>query len=271
MTVTRHELDWYVARLERGEPTVSLLYGDGEFTAASRDRVGCRLQNDEVATESLCSELRRSLLPRHDGPDLVRASDPFVLDWTTYGGRDVAFVRDVSERAQGVLREVRPAGGFIHKVVGGAREPDPGIDWADGRVWDEAVRDGRLGPLVRWLRANEVLVVGCEVLSGPSPVWGPRTHFVSVPPSDAAARLDETWDAVRKRGRFAAWVLCCGLSAVPLAMRLRKGFPGATVLDLGSTFDVFYGLGAERGWRQELYADPRALAECVRKNLEGAQ
>lgn len=271
MTVTRHELDWYVARLEAGTPTVSLLYGDGEFTAASRDKVGAVLQNGELVTQSLCTELRKSLFPRHDGPDVVRASDPFVLDWTTYGGRDVAFVREASDRAQGVLREVRPEGQGC-KIVGGWREVSPPISWADGRVWDEAVRDGRLGPLIRWVRARRVCVVACGALLGPSPLWdGAQVSCVPVPPTDAARHLDETEALVRRCGRQDAWLLCCGLSAIPLAMRIRRAFDGATVLDLGSTFDVFFGLGAERGWRSELYADPAALAECVRRNLEGAE
>lgn len=270
MTVTRHELDWYVGRLDRGEPTVSLLYGDGEFRAADRSSIGDRLQNDERATEQLCLELRKSLLPRWDGPDLVRGTDPYVLDWETYPGNDVEFVRDASERAQGVLREVRDPSSTRHGQD--TRIPFTPIDWADGRVWDDAVRAGGLGPLVRWVRARRVCVVGCDALANPvATVWGPRTTFVAVPGKDAAAVLDATDHRVRHAGRHDAWLLCCGLSAIPLAMRLRRAFDGATVLDLGSTFDVFFGLGAERGWRAELYSNPKLLADVVGRNLEGAE
>jgi hypothetical protein len=59
-----------------------------------------------------------------------------------------------------------------------------------------------------------------------------------------------------------------GLGAIPLALRIRKRCPNATVLDLGSTFDVFVGLGAERGWRRELYEDRAKWDDCIRKNLE---
>lgn len=251
--VVRHPLTWYLDRLDRGVPTVSLLYGDGEFLVAGRRRTGELLQNHERISRELEDEVRASLLA--DGDDLVRGSDPSLLDWRTYGGRDVDQVRAVSETVAAVLTDVRPGHDF---------------GWVDGGVWDEAVRRGELAPLIRWLKGqgSGLVVVGNRTLRS-FRGWPADGPFVEVPKINAAAALDQTTAAVLGHGRRSVYVLCTGLSAIPLAMRIRSAYPGATVLDLGSTFDVFVSIGRERGWRNELYNDAAAWKALCAKNLEG--
>ncbi len=248
MNVTRHPLSWYVDRLEAGTPTVSLLYGDGEFVAADPDSVGRVMQGEEVVTWMLAKEIRASL--DATGPDLVRGSDPSLLDWRTYEGQDVECVRQMSKHAA--------------KAIGNRR-----LEWADGTVWDAAVREGQLFPLIEWIhRTNHVCVVGNPNMRKRPFPWGPLVRFVPVPKSNAAAKLDDVYYAASAAGA-STWLLCCGLSAIPLAMRLRRAWPGCTVLDLGSTLDVFFGLGSERGWRHALYNDAPALNRLLAANLGG--
>ena len=61
MTVKRLPLSWYVEKLERGKPFVSLLYGDGEWLVALRERTGATMQNGEVVTRQLEDEMLASL------------------------------------------------------------------------------------------------------------------------------------------------------------------------------------------------------------------
>lgn len=249
----RHSLSWYVDRLNAGAPTVSLLYGDGEFLAADPANVGRGLQNGEVVTTALCREIRESLATSADGPDLVRGADPFVLDWKCYGGQDVAWVKQSSEAAGQVIADCR-------------KEP---VEWVDGRIWDDAVRAGELGPLVRWInRTPCVVVCNPNVLKKPFP-WHPNTEFVTVPKCNAAADLEVTWQSLTRFSDRRTFLLCCGLTAIPLAMRLRSAFRGVTALDLGSTLDVFFDLGRERGWRDAIYNDSTALKALRRANLGG--
>ncbi len=250
--LVKHPLSWYVAKLEEGFPFASLLYGDGEFLVASRDRTGLMMQNGEVVTKQLEYEMRASLV-RQD-PRIIRATDPSILDWRDYGGRDVASVRAISERIERLLTEVEYAG-----------------EWVDGTVWDEAVQAGELGPLLRVLSKRLVMLVGNRQLAVAE--VAKRWWFMKVPSLNACADLDHleprlvrAW----KPSEPVVFLVCMGLGAIPLIMRLLDRFPNATFLDLGSTFDVFAGIGGERGWRAELYADPEKLKALIDKNLGGA-
>lgn len=242
-------LSWYVSKLEKGEPFSSLVYGDGEFRVMSGKLTGhLYTAYRERVTAQLVSELNASL----DDPDptIIRGSDPCVLDWRTYQGRDVDVVREASECAQAAL---------------GGRQ----LEWVDGCVWDVAVREGQLGPLIRALRGRKLAQVSNYKLFVE---WkGLQPHFtVATAGHDAASGLDWLERAlVEHAGDCDCFVVCMGLGAIPLIMRLRKQMPQATFLDLGSTFDVFAGLGAERGWRRELYADPAKLKACIDANLAG--
>lgn len=250
----RLPLQWYVGKLQRGEPFTSLLYGDGEFTVMSGEVTGQRYTNyRELVTPQLVQELKDSLLD--PDPSIVRGTDLFLAYPETYGGRDVESVKAVNRRMRQVMTDEQ-----IAKLV-------------DGTVWDMAAREGQLGPLLKALNQHKVFWVGNAQLSQiASKIKCGGWH--EAPRHNAAASLDlmESHIELAMRAtteRYTCVVVCMGLGAIPLVMRLRRRFPQATFLDLGSTFDVFVGLGAERGWRRELYADKAAWQACIDKNLEG--
>ena len=249
--IRREPLSFYVNKLERREPFSSLLYGDGEFLVASRRRTGRTMQGDELVTPALEDELRQSFAVT-GGPPIYRGTDPFLADPDSYGGRDIESVRQ-SARA---LTESIPPG-------------LPPFDWYDGTVWDSAVRDGELGPLIRGLNRRRVAVVGNARLVKALPFtnWGGSV----VPETNACANLDQLTEELSSTVEDFPLVVCMGVGAIPLIMRLRKINPFGTYLDLGSTFDVFARIGVERGWRQELYADEAKWRAMVNKNLEGAR
>lgn len=249
-TIHLRPLTWYLEELTR-RPLVTLTWGDGEFLVASKTRTGTRFQAQELSTPKLEDRLRAAL--RWTDARGVFGTDPFLLAPETYPGNDVETVTANGRLARRVLEE-----------TGCTRE------WHDATVWDVTVREGRLGPFVRWLRGKRVCVVSnprVHAWEG----WGTGTQFVPVPVENAADKQDQTYALARNAGRGCdAFVVCCGISAIPLCVDLARRFPSASVFDLGSTFDVFVGLGKERGWRRELYADPAALADLRRRNLEDA-
>ena len=247
-----HPLSWYVGKLERGKPFTSLLYGDGEFMVADGQHIGQTLAFGEVVTEQLSREMRASLTVV--GDDIIRGTDPNLINYMDYGGRDIDSFRPVGKRVNALLAKVAP-----------------NLDWVDGVMWDVASREGKLGPLLRVLRKRLTVFVGnVKLLPFTEEYLGWGT---AVPDENAAKWLDGfesmlvQWSG--ENVHHPVFVLCMGLGAIPLAMRLRKSVPGCTVLDLGSIFDVFAGIGEQRGWRAEMYADPVAWQECIRKNLEG--
>ena len=248
--IARHPLSWYVAKLERGEPFTSLLYGDGEFMVADGEHIGKTLAFGEVVTEQLHREMVASLL--EPGEDIIRGTDPNLINYMDYGGRDIDTFRPVGRRVNALLAKVAP-----------------NLDWVDGVMWDVASREGGLGSLLKALQERWTITVGNEKLMGFADRIG---GFLPVLSENACSQLTILEaNLIGRIGNISKPVLvfCMGLGAIPLAMRLRKVVPECTVLDLGSIFDVFAGIGEQRGWRAEMYADPVAWKECIRKNLEG--
>ena len=250
--VHNHPLDWYLVKLYNKEAFASLLYGDGEFLVMTGELGGSVMQNGEVVDDRLRAELLASL----DEPDqsLVRGTDPNLINYSEYEGRDFRTLWELGKRIEHLIH-ARPS----------ART------WVDGVVWERAVRAGEFGPAFRAFRHRDVILVGnpalgsCDVLRA---ALRPRA-FVPVPDKNACGSMDNVERhvaSVENRGRGTAYLICVGLSAIPLILRLRKLFPVSTFLDLGSTFDVFAGLGRERGWRSELYKKPKEWGALVAAN-----
>ncbi len=254
MLITRrHPIDWYTNKLDRGEPFTSLLYGDGELMCAARMRTGDTLQNGEVVTKELEDEIITSLDDPPEG--LVRGTDLSLIKYDSYKGQDKESVV------------------ALGKAFAPIFEKHPNSqDWVDGVVWEDTVRAGGFGPVFRSLQHRDVVMIGNPALWGNQylqPIISPRA-FISIPTSNACAFLTKITENVLEvtSGSNTVYLVCCGLGAIPLIRRLRGQLPKTcTFLDLGSTFDVFAGLGAERGWRQELYANKKALDELITANL----
>lgn len=245
--VHRLPLSWYTDLIQRREPFTFLTYGDGEFLVMAGDRTGERFTHyRERVTDRLVGELRASL--DAEGADIIRGTDPHLLEPWTYQGQDRDAIESVAARVKNVL---------------GGRQ----LAWVDGVVWDTASRTpGGLAPLFQSLRGRSVCLVGNDKLR-PLAEDLQLHQFASVPDTDAASVTDLTEFFVRNLPG-GVYLLCCGLSAIPLALRLRQRVPDGTFIDLGSALDMMVGLGAERGWRSDLYADPKAWREAVARNLE---
>lgn len=257
-------LEWYVGKLERGEPFASLLYGDGEFRVLFGEQEGHEFTNyrervNRRLREELLDSFRDSqtdrLLRGYRG-EIIRGTDPHLIDWTYYEGRDVDAMKAVGTRVDSVT------------------EPYGVIDWVDGVVWDRSVREGQLNPFFRVLRHKDVMVIGhhklCRALSRVEEFSGWK--YVPIPPLDAWSSTDVieeevmNWTPPRSVPQT-AYLVCAGLGAIPLIMRLAERRTEATFLDLGSVLDVFAGLGAERGWRDELYRDKDRWRRVLQANV----
>jgi len=253
--VIRHPLSWYVDKMARGESYSSLLYGDGEFRAMFFAKDGEAIsQYKDVVTPSLRRELIDSLSSA--GADVLRGTDPHLIDWHLYEGGDKASVRSIGEGVQAGLAAL------------GVPEPT----WVDGTVWDRDVREGNLAPFLREVVKRPAVLVGHPALADFArrlSMNGAGCEFVPVRPANASGDLDALEAIIGGIPASKVYLLCMGLGAIPLIMRLRRQRPVAWYFDLGSVLDVFAGLGASRGWRQELYADPVRLKETIDRNLEG--
>lgn len=241
-----NDLQRYVDVLQRGEPLASVLIGDGEFLVAMRECTGRALQNGEVVTEQMEREMTAAIAD----PRLLKGTDLNLINWRGYAGRNFDSIREIGEKIERFLASL----------------PGPPL-FVDGVVWDRAAREGGLAPLLRWMsRADVTLVANDQLIRAVSP-WLRPGRTVAIPPRNAFAAIDRIEEDSFRENRPV--IACMGLGAAPLAHRLIKRIKDLTFLDLGSTLDIFAGLGATRGWRSELYKDNIRWNALIAKNLEG--
>lgn len=231
MQVKMEPLSYYVGRMERNEPFATGLFGDGELIAVERSRVDGKNSINETYTQELCADLEEVL--RDCGERYLIGTDP-------------NFVGHHEEKQL---------------------DSFPQRPYYDGVVWDRSARQGELAPLIRQLRKMKVGMIGGQHLV-PLVQMLPIAAHIVIPSVDCHAKLSSTLEMAAEFD-CDVWLLMMGLAAPVAAYRLQQRRPDAFYIDIGSSFDVLVGAGANRGWREELYADPERHAECIRKNLCG--
>jgi hypothetical protein len=76
-------------------------------------------------------------------------------------------------------------------------------------------------------------------------------------------------EAAKRYGKSAVYCVSAGVSAAIIIDQLHDTLPDSCLLDCGSIWDAFVGIGGQRQWRAELYANPKAWERWKRKNLYG--
>lgn len=247
-----HPIEWYVDRLKSGRAMASMLYGDGEFFVAMRERTKEELQCGEVVTR----QMEMAMLDSFDNTDerIIRGTDPNLINYDAYQGQDKDSLVAIGRRIE-------------HFLAGRS------LEWVDGVVWENSVRAGTFGPFLRALQDRSVVMVGNRALLDATRFLRPRYH-VEITPTNAYAMMSGVEKNLRlehnrSRCKDTVYVFCMGLGAVPLIHRLLPVFPGASFFDLGSVLDIFARIGDQRRWRAELYEDETAYQYLVKRNLEG--
>ncbi len=228
MVVRSEPIDFYTAKLGH-EPFALGMIGDGELIAARYERVGGHNAVEETYTQALCDDM--AMVLNNPIPGYHYATDPNFA--------------------------TNPDGKWIDQNL---NIPE----WFDGVVFDRAAREGQLGGFIKRLRKLHVVVVGGPHLKQLCPLVGSQ-HFIETPAIDSHAKLDEIMGGFLLDTRV--YLLMIGLAGPVVAYKGRQNHPYSTFIDIGSVMDVFVGAGANRGWRNEMYADPVKYSECLVKNL----
>ncbi len=143
--------------------------------------------------------------------------------------------------------------------------------WERDMVLDDLARDGGLYPLIRQLQQMNVCLIGPEPLRCTKRFlrW---QHFVPIQTPNL-----HMWDggiegAVQRAldwGRPGVYLVSAGVSAAVIIDLLHDAVPDSWFVDCGSIWDAFAGIGGQRQWRADLYADVRKLDRWIKDNLEG--
>ena len=138
---------------------------------------------------------------------------------------------------------------------------------------DYAARDALLCPLIAFLRKARL----SPIFIGPEPlrsldldIAGPIFHHtISTPnlhqhPEEIDDLMEEFSLMDYSDSRIV--LVSAGVSAAVIIDRLYERFPQHTYFDCGSIWDAFVGIGGQRQWRADLYADPEKLQAWKDKN-----
>ena len=236
MRIHTKDLSWYIKKLKNREYFSQGMYGDGEWIGIFDRKTGRANAEGTIYTQELRDALRESLNFESDNfifsiPDVLQTDEVFGP----------------------------------HKIDDYLIKHGLEIEGYEKDVWDIASREAELAPLIQQLRKMNVCFVGNQDFIG-------KLDFINVwVPLDYPNCFYQRKDIKNKicSGRhFDVYLFAAGLPAAVFVQDVCKSKPNSFFIDVGSIFDGLIGIGAQRGWRAELYADKIKYRKWLEKNLK---
>ncbi len=225
MIVHNKPIKWYANKIRKNEYFSQGMYGDGEWLGIFEERIGKTNAEDTIYTADLCRELRESLFFKSKN---FYFSAPTVLkraDWTGIGERKIdAFLE--------------------------TRNLD--IEFYEKDEWDKAMKTGELKIFIKAIREKNVVIISNKHLRK-LPFYD---HFIEIDYPNCFDQIERVIKEILDYGKPAVYLFSAGLPATLFVQRLHNKVENSWFLDVGSIWDAFVGIGEQRGWRKELYADP---------------
>jgi hypothetical protein len=154
------------------------------------------------------------------------------------------------------------------------------IDWICGRhdikisaferdmLTDDLARDAELFTFINMLRSHSIVLIGNENLR--ECTFLKYRHFVEISTPNLhleSGGIERAVECAMKFGEPGIYLVSAGVSAAIIIDLLHDAMPRSWFIDCGSIWDAFVGIGGQRQWRAELYADPEKYKAWVNKNL----
>ncbi len=223
MIVHNKPLDWYIDKIKNKEYFSQGMYGDGEWIAMFKERVGLGNAENTIYTPGLCRDLIDTLY-FEDKNYLFSA--PAGLDSKEVFGPDK------------IDRYLR-----MRKV---------NVEFYEKDMWDKAMKSGELQKFIDVLQEHHVVYVSNKALSKLNFI----DHFIEIPYPNCYDQRERIKEEIMSHNIPGIYLFSCGLPAAIFVQDVHGKIPNSFFLDIGSIFDTFVGIGAQRGFRAELYADP---------------
>ena len=136
-------------------------------------------------------------------------------------------------------------------------------------VLDDLAEQAGLAPWIRQLRNMRTTMIGNAHLRELD--FLEIDHFIEIPPVNL--HLDE--GAITKiinqaRGLpdTQVFLFSAGIASAILIDGIADHVPNSSLIDCGSIWDAFVGIGGQREWRRKLYKDPEAHRRWLDANLQ---
>ena|SRR3990167_9426795 len=240
MTVLNKPLDWYIEKIKNKEYFSQGMFGDGEWEAIFHTRVGLSNAEETKYTPELCAELKKSL---HFKADNFFFSVPQGLD--------------------------RPEVFGPSRINNFLRLEGLNIEFYEKDMWDQAMKSGELKKFIDLLRTQNVCIISNKALRGLHFLGYDKFIEISYPNCYLDGSLDRAYDEAIAYGKPGVYIIAAGLPAALLVQKLHGKIPNSWFLDLGSIWDGFVHIGAQRGFRAALYEDKKKYFEWFDRNLFG--
>ncbi len=222
MIVYDYPLSWYISKLKNREYFSLGRYGDAEWLAIFKRPIGRRSGNRTTYTRRLCNALRASL---------------------DYTGKNFYF------STAHIFIGMWKSRGFERRVDSTGRS-----EFVEVEVWDIQSRLGGCVDFIKQLQGMKTCIISNANLRRLN--FLEYDEFIEISHPNCFPEVNSVIDRVSKVGNGYVYLISAGMPATLIAQAIHQSFSEVFALDLGSMWDAFVGIGAQRGWRRELYQDP---------------
>ena len=243
MIVHQHNQQWYVDKLNNNEYFSFGMYGDGEWIGIFKTRVDGANAEDTLYTPKVCDGLIESLRYRADNwyfstPDVLKNAQ-----WTGIGEK------------------------IIDRHLQKYNVND--IEFIEKEIWDKDVKDCKLQPIIKALKKKNICIISNKALR--KLTFLNYDHFIEI---GYPNWFDDDYDRILKEvldygKEDTVYLVAAGLPATILCQDIHKNIKNCWAFDLGSIWDAFCGIGAQRGWRESLYSEPERYKQWMKDSLKG--
>ena len=247
MKFNHHPVDYYVQRLRRGDHFAFPGYSDAEWFCILRHdthkTTGQGQQLDDATGRRLLRIIKRRCLDSR----FLFAVPECMWHLEDFQSANIPFR---------IQRELE-----MNSIEVEFYERD--------MVLDDLAEQAGLAPWIRQLRNMRTTMIGNAHLRELD--FLEIDYFIEIPPVnlhlDEAAMSDVINRAKGVPGTQ-AFLFSAGIAAAILIDGIADHQPNSSLIDCGSIWDAFVGIGGQREWRRKLYKDPEAHRRWLDANLQ---
>ena len=244
MKIKELPIEYYIERLRKNEYFSFPGYSDAEWIAMLKTSIGNQTAAGQLWTDEIGDQLLTSIKAHRKDPSFMPAYPKIINQW-------------------GLGKEIEKFmySHGLHNTTFYERD----------MVTDDLAAEAGLAPFIKQLRLMDVYLVGNITLRGLH-FLNYKKHFVTETLYNfhVETRAIKTMvNDILEFGKPGVYLFSVGMSDAVMISELHGKMKDSFLIDVGSMWDAFVGMGGNRTWRQELYKDPKKWVEWVTKNLDG--
>lgn len=252
ITIKEQPVEYYTHRIASGFRFAFAGYSDAEWFCMLRYNIGRRTGAGQILEPEVGNRLLEIIVRRNKDSDFLIAVPSCIWE----EGTDFQTARIPQQINDRLSRAGVDAITFYERDM----------------VLDGLAENAGIWPWISQLRKSRVVMIGNANLRRVREEAFDFEHFLEIPPIDFHLHRDGVGRLVEQASEMdiaegSVFSVSAGVSAAPIIDALYDVYPACCLIDFGSTWDVFCGIGAQRKWRGDLYASPDKLQAWKDRSL----